>query len=626
MSVGYAADPVDELLSRLQGVKRSSPTRWMALCPAHDDDKPSLRVTRGRDGRALVKCFAGCTYDAVALAAGLTVADLFADDPEPPKPMAKANEPDVIYTYHDSEGELLYQVVRKPGKNFVQRRPDGAGKWAWNLEGVERVPYRLPELLRGNPERTVLITEGEKDVDRLYVAGVIATTNSGGAGNWTASHSRYLEGRNVVILPDNDAPGRAHAAAVALSLYGVADSIRIVYLPGLPPKGDVSDWLDAGHALRELPALVDAVPEWEPGSPTPAEAPPTPDESDISRTAAQAAGVPDRWVPVPISELAVPDDAGEWLWEGYIRQRFCTLFSGVWKSGKSTALSYLLRSMGCGDTEFAGKAVVPCKVLYVSEEDALLWIERRDRLGLRDSVSMVCYPFLGRPSRREWDRLIAYVRERAAVDEYGLVIFDSLPNLWAVSDENDNAQLAQAFSPLRSITEQGAAVLAVMHPPKGEDVAVGQMTRGGGQSMSFADILIEMRLFSPKDATDTKRILSVKGRFGVHEQVVEFEEGFGYSSVGTRQEVHRHERRVLIFQALPTEPPGYTVEEVLANWPADTTPGKGQLASDLTFLAREGVSAQRTGKGTRTDPYRYYHAEGNARWAAPGAAALSVIG
>jgi hypothetical protein len=158
------------------------------------------------------------------------------------------------YPYTDEEGDLLFEVVRFEPKAFAQRRPDGRGGFVWGLDGVRRVPYRLKELL--STVGPVYITEGEKDADRLAGLGLTSTCNAGGAGKWPNEFSRYFEGRDVVILADNDGRGLEHAGQVARSLQYVAKSVRVVWLPGLLEKGDVSDWLDAGHTIEELESMV----------------------------------------------------------------------------------------------------------------------------------------------------------------------------------------------------------------------------------------------------------------------------------------------------------------------------------------------------------------------------------
>jgi hypothetical protein len=99
-------------------------------------------------------------------------------------------EPAATYDYADEGGELLSQVVRYEPRGFRQRRPDGRGGWIWNLQGVRRVPYRLPELLEAlGAEQTIFIAEGEKDVDNLHRLGAPATCNLGGAGKWHAERT-----------------------------------------------------------------------------------------------------------------------------------------------------------------------------------------------------------------------------------------------------------------------------------------------------------------------------------------------------------------------------------------------------------------------------------------------------
>jgi putative DNA primase/helicase len=166
------------------------------------------------------------------------------------------------YDYRDEAGALLFQVVRYAPKTFRQRRPDGSGGWSWRVRGIRQVPYRLPELL-AERDAPVFIVEGEKDADRLARLGLVATCNAGGANTWPDAVNRFFEGRTVYILPDNDAAGRSHAEKVAAALHGIADSVRIVFLPDLPPGGDVSDWLAAGGDGERLIELCKAPPLWQ---------------------------------------------------------------------------------------------------------------------------------------------------------------------------------------------------------------------------------------------------------------------------------------------------------------------------------------------------------------------------
>jgi len=232
-------------------------------CPFHPDGqgnpphKPNLEIKPGNKAAYVWACPVCNT--------GGTLRELAARLREigamPPRDDHRSSEKIVAtYDYTDEHGALLYQVVRLCGKVFPQRRRGIDGEWVWNLDGVRRVPYRLPQLLAAAADQWGHVPEGEKDADALAALGLVATTNSGGAGKWREEFSHYFRGRKVAILPDNDAPGQAHAQDVARKLAAYAAEIRIVNLPGLPPAGDVSDWLAQGHTAGDLAALVEATP------------------------------------------------------------------------------------------------------------------------------------------------------------------------------------------------------------------------------------------------------------------------------------------------------------------------------------------------------------------------------
>ena len=246
-------DALGLVLGKLDGVRQQG-GYWMARCPAHEDREASLSVTRGTGQPVVFKCHAGCTRDAILDALGLSLADVSAPRSEQPgqgewTPRGPAV---TVYDYTAEDGTLLFQVLRTADKQFPQRHPDPAAKsgWRWNLTGVRRVPYRLPAVIRAVAEgKTVWIAEGEKDVHSLERAGAIATTSPGGAGKWREEYSRHFAGADVVIIPDDDEPGRKHAAAVATYLRAVAKSVVI----GAVAAGkDASDHLAAGHSLAAL--------------------------------------------------------------------------------------------------------------------------------------------------------------------------------------------------------------------------------------------------------------------------------------------------------------------------------------------------------------------------------------
>lgn len=251
---------LDTILPRLKAVKRSNGSAT-ARCPAHDDQRASLSLSTGNDGRVLVRCHAGCSTPQIVAALGLTVRDLFPPDAGSTGSATGSRIEVAHYDYRDETDTLLYQVVRFDPKDFRQRTPDAAGGWTWKLNGTRRVLYRLADVVAAAHEgRVVFVVEGEKDVHAVCDLGLVATTNAGGAEKWRPEYSAALAGAHVVILPDNDEAGEAHAQSVARSVLAAARSVRIVRLPGLPPKGDVSDWLRAGGDRVTLERLVSEAP------------------------------------------------------------------------------------------------------------------------------------------------------------------------------------------------------------------------------------------------------------------------------------------------------------------------------------------------------------------------------
>lgn len=164
------------------------------------------------------------------------------------------------YDYTDEAGNLLFQVVRSSPKGFRQRRPDGQGGWIWNLQGIEPVLYRLPAVVNAS---SVLVVEGEKDVDTAYRLGLpdgwAATCNPMGAGKWRDSYTAAIRGKEVIILPDADEPGEKHAVQVAQALQGYAASVhRLTLANGLK---DLSQWAEI-QAEPDISALLQQATLW----------------------------------------------------------------------------------------------------------------------------------------------------------------------------------------------------------------------------------------------------------------------------------------------------------------------------------------------------------------------------
>jgi hypothetical protein len=145
--------------------------------------------------------------------------------------------------------------------------PEGRKPKHW-----QEIPYRLPELIEAvKAGRTIHIAEGEAKVDALREWGLDATCNIGGAGNWKPELAYLFRWADVVILPDNDEPGRKHSDKVGRSLEGFTKSLRLLELPGLPEHGDIIDWKAAGGTKQQLLELLEGAREWTAYGPPPLE-------------------------------------------------------------------------------------------------------------------------------------------------------------------------------------------------------------------------------------------------------------------------------------------------------------------------------------------------------------------
>jgi DNA primase len=222
---------------------RRSGAGWTAKCPAHDDNNPSLSI-RDAEGKVLLHCHAGCGQREVIEA--LKARGLWQE--RPVKPRRKIT---TTYDYTDEAGDLLYQVVRTEPKGFFQRRPDGEGGWI-NKKSKRQVLFHLREVIEAP---IVFVVEGEKDAETLRSQGFVATTNAGGAeAPWLPGFTHALAGREVIVIPDNDKPGRDRAARIARALVGRVMRLVILELEGAK---DVTEWFDKGHGELELIELVE---------------------------------------------------------------------------------------------------------------------------------------------------------------------------------------------------------------------------------------------------------------------------------------------------------------------------------------------------------------------------------
>jgi AAA domain len=365
------------------------------------------------------------------------------------------------YVYELEDGSPYLRVRRTADKKFFQQHWNGSA-WENGAPCGPKIPYRLPQILQAEHD-TVLIVEGEKDADALAALGFVSTTNSGGAKKWSADLDRYFEGRDIYILPDNDEPGTRHAKQVSERLAPIARGIRVISLPGLPPKGDVSDWLASGGNAEQLAKLMAAAPKQD-------------DAPALAKLIVSSADFIAGFVP--------PD----YLIDGLIQRRFCYSITAPTGSGK-TAIALLLSASVALGLPIGEYNVERGRVLYLAGENPddvrMRWLAMADSMEF--DIGTIDVHFL--PGAFKLSPIEG--RIRAEIEKIGpvvLVVVDTSAAYFEGDAENDNVQMGAHARRMRTlVTLPGEpCVLLACHPVKnaGPDNLI---PRGGGAFIAEVD-------------------------------------------------------------------------------------------------------------------------------------------
>lgn len=486
------------------------------------------------------------------------------------------------YSYRNSTGEEVFQVVRMEPKGFRQRRRGPKGGWIWDTHEVKKPLYRLPELLAAKPNRTVYVPEGEKDVDALAELGFVTTTNPGGAGKWKSRYSKRLQGRKVVVLADNDEVGKGHARKVAESLLPFAKSVRVVGLPGLPEHGDVSDWLEAGGTATELKRIVE--------------------ETERFRSQkAQSNGIRFRTPP----EMLRDDPVGiDWIWEHFVAAGAITDVVGKVKiAGKTTLCTFLAAAVIRGQ-DFLGKKTLQSPVVYLNEQPEASFREALLRAGLQEESDfsfLLWHEVRGKSLAEITKAAIAECKARGA----RLLIIDTLPQFAGLggSSENDSGSALEVMNTLQEATAAGIAIITVRHARKmgGE---ISDSARGSSAFSAGADTLITVSRTQGRG--NRVRVLEAVGRFDgtPHSTLIELTPQ-GYVSLGTVGPIAQEKARNALETALPgRKSEALTMDELIS----ETGNKRPSLQRALEALEQQG-RVRKIGKGVRNDPHRYWQVE-----------------
>jgi putative DNA primase/helicase len=251
-------DPLEDVLSRLRKVRKSSTREWIASCPAHDDRNPSLSISLGEDEKILLYCHAGCSTEAVLGALGMKMADLF---PTSSAPIAShrglslvefAREKKLPWRYlvnqgvvEDPRGGLriqYYNLDRTPASRWRIRTDLIAKRGSfWNKEPGELLPYGLEHLEAARQKGCLFLVEGETDTLTLRSHEYPALGIPGAEMVKTTMQLSYIDSiDHLYIIQEPDPAGQRFAEDI-LSLLANWSWGGKAYVVSLPDAKDPNE-------------------------------------------------------------------------------------------------------------------------------------------------------------------------------------------------------------------------------------------------------------------------------------------------------------------------------------------------------------------------------------------------
>ena len=299
---------------------------------------------------------------------------------KPKKPRKRLDDQTRTHDYHNADGSLF-------ARKIVYKYDDGSKNAAWflfnpstgqfdfNSQGLRGQHAPLYDLHRiPGSSGAVYIVEGEKDAQTLQEMGLTATTAPNGASaKWQACYNDALTGRDIVIVTDNDDPGRKYGQTVAKGVQTIANSVKVIPSTAIyadtPQKGDISDIvgiIGQAAALEELNRATAAAPVYDPT----AAAPEDPEEEPRYFEARQASEVEEdhtrfTWYPyLPAGDYSVLMAAG-----GTGKTIFCCGVAAAISSGEPLPEYYL--------QGLESEKVEPKNVLLISAEDRASMLRKR---------------------------------------------------------------------------------------------------------------------------------------------------------------------------------------------------------------------------------------------------------
>ncbi len=379
---------LERVLTRLDHVRKSN-DQWTARCPAHADRTPSLSISLGKDGKVLLHCFAGCTYDAIVQALGLQVADMFPDTATA-YPRQKNTAQQRLSLLDIAQAKKLPWkflcnlgiVEEARGLRIPYYLADGTcasryrirtaltakeGSW-WNKGAGDITPYGLEHLEAARKDEFLIIVEGESDCWTLWYQGFPALGVPGAEMIQTLK-VEYLAGmKRVYVLREPDAAGTRFVEGIArvLTTWNWQGTALMVTLPHAKDPNDLHQQDPKGFCAAFQQALDQAQPLYH-REPAPLACAPEP------------AATPSNSSLMTLEELlAEPVTQTHWIIPELLPEGLL-LLGGKPKQGKSWFALALALTIAAGGTLLDTYQAIQGEVLFLSLEDTEYRLQTRNR-------------------------------------------------------------------------------------------------------------------------------------------------------------------------------------------------------------------------------------------------------
>lgn len=290
----------------------------------------------------------------------------------------------------------------------------------------------------------------------------------------------------------------------------------------------------------------------------------------------------------------------EWVTEGILAIAYITLLASREKLGKTTLLMALLKSLA-GGTDFLGLSTKKTKTLIITEENPGIWNRRLEDMGLSNCETLwfIPQPFNTKLKQKEWEKwLIEDIAPFCKKNEIKALVIDTLSTLWPVQQENEVGETTAAYLPLRAITKEGVALLAIHHNSKAGEI------RGSTQIAAFPDIILKFS--KPQgDENTSRRVLRGTSRLEEtpDQLLLDYQDG-EYLLLGTPQNVDRQDKLVQVKKTLQRFPNGAVITEIIKEWVGQKKPSRTTLRrwlDELSFtrsIYQVGIRAITGGEAT----------------------------